>query len=276
MGPSARDGLRSVRRRAGRRVHVDKEFIQSLEKGLTVLRAFSRDTPSFTLAEMAKATGLSRAAARRVVLTLQSLGYVGTDGRQFFLLPKVLELGYAYLSASGLSTVAQPHLDALNVTLGEACSVGVLSDHDVIYVARAQGQRRMTTAMSIGTRLEATCTAVGRVLLAHLPDEELDAFLADAPFTPFTPHTVTSPDELRGLLAVVREQGWAVVDQELEIGFCTAAAPIRDAEDQVVGALNVGMHTARVPPEEVVDRVLPRLLDTAGAIGLKYRERRPA
>lgn len=255
---------------------MDKEFIQSLEKGLTVLRAFSRDTPAFTLAEMAKATGLSRAAARRVVLTLQTLGYVGTDGREFFLLPRVLELGYAYLSASGLSSVAQPHLDALNASLGEACSVGVLSETDVIYVARAQGQRRMTTAMSIGTRLEATCTAVGRVLLADLEPEVLQEVLAAAPLTPHTPHTVTSREELTTLLAEVAAQGWALVDQELEIGFCTAAAPIHDADGRVIAALNVGMHTARVPFDEVAERVLPRLNDAARTISDKYRALRPA
>lgn len=255
---------------------TDKEFIQSLEKGIVVLRTFTREQPSYTLAEMARASGLSRAAARRVVLTLQSMGYVGTDGREYFLLPKVLELGYSYLSSSGLSAVAQPRLEELNAAVGEACSIGVLDGADVVYVARAQSQRRMTTAMSIGTRLPSTCTAIGRVLLAHLDDAQRDAALEEAAFTRFNEHTITSREVLLPVLAQVREQGWAVVDQELEIGFRTVAAPIVDASGRVVAGLNIGMHSARVPMEDVHDVVLPQLLSTVEAVSADLARERPA
>lgn len=255
---------------------MENDHIQSLEKGLTVLRAFNNETPYYTLADMAKATGLSRAAARRVMLTLQSLGYVGSDGRRFHLRPRVLEVGYAYLNSFGLSTIAQPHLDSLNETLGEACSVGVLGGHDVVYIARAQGRRRMTTSMSIGTRLEATCTAVGRVLLAGCPGSDIDTLLATAPLTAHTPHTLTDPKLLRENIFQVGEQGWAVVDQELEIGFCTAAAPIRDTDGTVLAALNVGLHTARTTYDEIRGHVLPRILESADDIGRTYAQRRPA
>lgn len=255
---------------------VDKEFVQSLEKGIVVLRTFTRERPSYTLAEMARAADLSRAAARRVVLTLQAMGYVGTDGREYFLLPKVLELGYAYLSSFGLTSVALPRLEALNAAIKEACSIGVLDEDMVVYVARSQGQRRMTMAMSLGSRLEATCTAVGRVLLAHLDDDELDRILAKAEFTPHTEHTVTDAETLRPLLAQVREQGWALVDQELEIGFRALSVPIRDSRGTVIAAINVGMHSDRVSLEDVHEVVLPQLLTAAAAISADFAAERPA
>lgn len=245
---------------------MEKNFIQSLEKGLTVIRAFNVDNPSFTLAEIARETGLSRASARRIVLTLQALGYVGTTGRTYHLLPKVLELGYAYISSFGLTGIAQPHLDRLNAEVEEGCSLGVLSEGEVVYIARAQSRRIMSMYFNIGTRLDAAATAIGRVLLSALSDEELESHFAAYPPKKHTPLTVTSVPELIEAIRQIRAQGWGVVDQELEIGFRTAAAPIRNHEGKIVAAINVGAHASRISQEEMTSKIVPRLLDTARAI----------
>lgn len=245
---------------------MEKNFIQSLEKGLTVIRAFNADNPSYTLAEIARETGLSRASARRIVLTLQALGYVGTTGRTYHLLPKVLELGYAYLSSFGLTGIAQPHLDRLNTEVQEGCSLGVLSEGDVVYIARAQSRRIMSMYFSIGARLDAAATAIGRVLLSGLSDEELEKYFAAYPPKKHTPLTVTSVPELIEAIRQIRAQGWGVVDQELEIGFRTAAAPIRNREGKIVAAINVGAHASRISQEEMVSKIVPQVLETARAI----------
>lgn len=250
----------------------DKEYVRSIERGLAALRAFTVDNPSRTASEIAAETGLSRAVARRIVITLQQLGYVGTDGREYFLLPRVLELGFAYLSSSGIGEVAQPHLEQMNRAVGEACSVGVLSDRDVIYVARAQAHRVMTMSLGIGARLDALPTAVGRVLLAGLPQEEVDTLLRAAPITQHTALTVTDTDQLLGLIAETRDQGWTISDQELEIGIRTAAAPIRDQNGSIVAAVNVATHSSRISLSELADDVLPQVIEAAEAIARDLRK----
>src|SRR3954470_7163384 len=203
------------------------DFVQSLERGLAVIRAFDAEHPELTLSEVARATGLTRAAARRFLLTLVDLGYVHTDGRRFALSPRVLDLGYAYLSGLGLPDIAEPHLERLAAEVRESSSVSVLDGDDIVYVARVPTSRIMRVAINVGTRFPAHATSMGRVQLAGLPEAGLDAYLARAELRPLTSRTLTDPDALRAELARIRAQGWALVDQELEEGLRSVAAPIR-------------------------------------------------
>lgn len=240
-------------------------FVQSLARGLSVIQAFDADSPQMTLSDVARRTGLTRATARRFLLTLVDLGYMRTDGRHFSLTPQVLRLGHAYLSSMGLPQVAQPHLEALSARLGESASVAVLDGVDVMYVARVATRRIMTVGISVGTRFPAYATSMGRVLLAHLPAEELDAYFAAADVRPLTERTVSTEEGLRAELERVREQGYSLVDQELEPGLRSIAAPLQDASGAVVAAVNVSTHTSLVTGD-LVQTHLPALLDTARAI----------
>lgn len=242
------------------------EYVQSLARGLSVIRAFDADHPTLTLSDAARATGLTRAAARRFLLTLVELGYVRTDGRQFSLSPRVLELGYAYLSSMSLPEVAQPHLERLVAEVHESASVAVLDDEDVVYVARVATSRIMRVTINIGTRFPAHPTSMGRVLLAWLPADQLDAYIAEAELRRHTSRTVTSPIVLRAELDRVRTQGWAMVDQELEEGLRSIAAPIRDGSGQVVAAINVSTHASRTTVDAARRDLLPSLLATAARI----------
>lgn len=242
------------------------EFVQSLERGLSVIRAFSHDRPRLTLSEVARETGMTRAAARRFLITLEHLGYVTSDGRQFSLRPSVLNLGYAYLSSFSLTEVAQDHLEELAAQLHESCSASVLDGDDIVYVARASTNRIMTIGLSVGTRLPAHCTSMGRVLLAALDADELDAYLAAAELEPRTSHTITDPSDLRAELDRVRAQGWCLLDQELEDGVRSVAVPVRDASGRVVAAANTSAHAARVPLETLREEFLPRLQECARQI----------
>ena len=242
------------------------DFVQSLDRGLAVIRCFSSEHPSLTLSEVAERTGLTRAAARRFLLTLQELGYVGSSGRQFSLRPRVLALGYAYLSSFSVAQIAQPHLEDLAEELHESCSVSVLDGDDLVYVARASANRIMTIALTVGTRLPPYPTSMGRVLLAHLPAGELDAYLSRAELRKLTERTVVDPADLRAILATVRSQGWAAVDQELEAGVRSIAVPIEDSSGKVVAAINASAHAARVPMRTLEKEFLPRLLGSARQI----------
>ena len=193
------------------------DFVQSLDRGLAVIRCFSSERPSLTLSEVAERTGLTRAAARRFLLTLQELGYVGSTGRQFSLRPRVLALGYAYLSSFSVAQIAQPHLEDLAEELHESCSVSVLDGDDIVYVARASANRIMTIALTVGTRLPPYPTSMGRVLLAWLPPAEIDAILGRTSLRKLTEQTVVDPDELKQILATVRAQGWATVEDRKSV-----------------------------------------------------------
>jgi IclR family transcriptional regulator, pca regulon regulatory protein len=241
-------------------------FVQSLERGLAVIRAFSADEDSMTLSEVARKTGLTRAAARRFLLTLGDLGYVRTDGRQFGLTPRVLELGYAYLSSAGLPEVAQPHLERLVAEVRESSSVSVLDGDEVVYVARVATSRIMAVSISVGTRFPAYATSMGRVLLAGKPQAQLDAYLSRVTLQRLTAHTITAPGRLRAELDRVRSQGWAIVDQELEEGLRSVAAPIRDKDGNVVAAANVSAQANRTPLEDIRRDLLPPLLATTARI----------
>ncbi len=189
------------------------DFVQSLERGLAVIRAFGPERPELTLTEVAAATGLARAAARRFLLTLVDLGYVRSSGRVFALRPRVLELGYAYLSGLSLTEVAEPHMEELVAKVHESSSISVLDGPDIVYVARVPTKRIMTITISVGTRLPAYCTSMGRVLLARRPDAEVERYLADVPLKARTEQTVAEPDELRAILAEVRSAGYCLVDR---------------------------------------------------------------
>jgi IclR family transcriptional regulator, pca regulon regulatory protein len=242
-----------------------RQSLQSLERGMAVIQVFSRERPALTLSEVARLTGITRATARRILLTLEEIGHMRSDGRLFSLTPRVLSLGWAYLSSLNLWDVAQPLMEDLADRTKESCSVATLDLPDVVYVARVPTRRIMTISLGVGTRLPAHCTGMGRVLLAALPDGELDAFLADAQLEPFTERTVTDAAKLRVVIERVRDDGFALVDQELELGLRSIAAPLR-AEGRTVAALNVAVAAARVRLEELRDAMLPELLRTATLI----------
>lgn len=242
------------------------DFVQSLDRGLAVIRAFGPDRERLSLSEVARATGLTRAAARRFLLTLVKLGYVRSDGREFSLRPRVLELGYAYLSGLALPEVAAPHLDALVAALRESSSISVLDGQQIVYVSRVPTKRIMTVAISVGTRFPAYATSMGRVLLADLAEDAFERYLAEATFEPLTAHTVTDPGKLRVIVHDVARQGYAMVDQELEEGLRAVAAPIRGAPDVGTAAINVSAHASRVSMAAMREQILPALLDTARQI----------
>jgi IclR family pca regulon transcriptional regulator len=249
----------------------DSDFVQSLDRGLAVIRAFGPGRERLSLSEVARATGLTRAAARRFLLTLVRLGYVRSDGREFSLRPRVLELGYAYLSGLALPEVAEPHLEELSARLHESSSISVLDGENIVYVARVATKRIMTVAISVGTRFPAYAASMGRVLLAGLSEEELGKYLAETTFEAFTEQTVTDPGQLREIIAAVGRQGYSIVDQELEEGLRAIAAPLRDSSGAVTAAINVSAHARRHSREEMLTQLLPALLETARHIEIDLK-----
>jgi IclR family pca regulon transcriptional regulator len=242
-----------------------RTFVQSLERGLSVLCVFGADAPSLTLADVARRAELTRATARRVLHTLHALGYVAFDGKRFELTPKVLDLGYAYLSSLHLSDIAQPTMEALSDQVHESVSLALLDGDDIVYVARVPTKRIMTISLGLGSRLPAHCTSLGRALLAHLPDAERRAYLERVVLTPRTDRTITSRADLSVALEEVRARGWAMVDQELEPGVRSIAAPVRD-RSRVVAALNIGTQVSRVNLTRLRSTLVPALLDAAATI----------
>ncbi len=237
----------------------DPNFMTSLARGLAVIRAFTERSPALTIAEVAKATGLPRAAARRCLLTLEQLGYAGTDGRAFFLTPKILALGYSFLLSAPLATILDPLIEQVSGAIQESSSAAVLDEDEVVYIARAATKRIMSVGLTVGSRLPAYCTSMGRVLLAHLPDAERDAYFGRVALRPFTTRTLTDPGLLRRELDRVRERGYALVDQELELGLRSIAVPVRTASGAVVAAINASAQAARVGCPEMEARFLPPL-----------------
>ncbi|MGD9536608.1 MAG: IclR family transcriptional regulator [Alphaproteobacteria bacterium] len=238
---------------------LGRDYVLSLERGLEVIQSFGRDAERMTLSEVARRTGLSRAASRRFLLTLTELGYVAFDGKRFSLTPRVLGLGYAYLASHTVVEVAQPILERVSERLHESCSLSVLDGAEIVYVARAPTKRIMSVTISIGTRLPAHATSMGQVLLAALAQEKLDAYLAATERKPYTPHTVTDEAQLRVLLARVAQQGYSLVDQELEAGLRSIAVPVRDRAGRVIAAMNVSSHAARASLGDMVKALLPPL-----------------
>ncbi|HWD74011.1 MAG TPA: IclR family transcriptional regulator C-terminal domain-containing protein [Solirubrobacteraceae bacterium] len=247
------------------------DFVQSLERGLLVIRAFDAEHRELGLSEVARISGLTRAAARRFLLTLEKLGYVTLSEGRFSLTPRVLELGYAYLSSLTLPEVAQPHMEALVARVNESSSISVLDGTDVVYIARVPTRRIMSITLSVGTRLPAFSTSMGRVLLAGLPEAELNARLDGMELRPLSAHTITDPATLRAALERVRRQGWAAVDQELEEGLRSLAVPIHDASGTVIAALNVSVHASRGTMTTLRRDVLPLAQAAATAIEADLR-----
>jgi IclR family transcriptional regulator, pca regulon regulatory protein len=264
------------------------EYVQSLERGLAVIQAFSSERPSMTLAEVAREAGLTRATARRLLFTLQHLGYARFDGKRFALTPKVLDIGYAYLSSLDLASIAQAEMESLVERTHESCSAAVLDGTDIVYVVRVPTTRIMTISLGLGSRLPAYATSMGRVLLADLLDGQLASDLAShldghrdghgedghvERLPALTSRTITDPGELRAELDRVRRQGWALVDQELEDGVRSVAAPLRDARGRVIAAINISGHAGRVTLSTMRDRFLPELLATAERINERLARR---
>ena len=235
------------------------EGLQSLTRGLAVIRCFDADHAQLTLSDVARRAGLTRATARRILHTLEGLGYVRSRDGRFALTPRVLELGGAYLASQSLPELARPHLERLTETCDESSSLSELDGDDIVYVARVARRRIMSVAIGVGTRFPAYATSMGRVLLAARDDAWLDEYLARARLRPLTPATITDPGRLRAELATVRERGWALVVGELEPGLRSIAAPVRDGAGRTVAAVNVSSTTLR-PVAELEDAVLPALL----------------
>lgn len=247
----------------------DDTFVQSLARGLAVIRAFGADSPAMTLSEVARKTEMSRAAARRFLLTLIELGYLRSDGREFTLTAKVLELGYAYLSGQSLPQLAAPALEDLSAGLGESVSMAVLDGTDIVYVARVHTRRIMSVGIAVGSRFPAYATSMGRVLLAGLDDEQVAAVLARSDLRTLTPNTSTDTAALLDAVRTVRREGWASVDQELEIGLRSIAVPVRNPAGAVVAAVNVSLSAGLLAPAddaERVERIRSALLETADSL----------
>lgn len=243
-----------------------RDYVSSLARGLEVLRAFNRTRRKMTLSEVAAETGNTRAGARRILLTLVHEGYAVADGKLFDLTPQVLELGYSVLSSKGAWDIARPFIDHLAEEIRESCSAAVLDKFDVVYVSGTQYHRVISVGISVGSRFPAHCTATGRVLLAAQPEEMWPGILQNIPLTPLTNRTVTNRQEFRKILEDVRDKGWSLVDQEMEIGLMSIAVPLRNSMGGLVGAINVGVPTVRMTAEEMKDYILPRLLETASNI----------
>jgi IclR family pca regulon transcriptional regulator len=247
------------------------DFVQSLERGLAVIKAFDAHDTELTLSDVARKTGLTRAAARRFLHTLVELGYVRAEGRLFSLRPRVLELGYAYLSGLTLTEIAHPHLEEYTARMHESTSVSVLDDGAVVYVARVEAKRIMRVRINVGTRLPAHVTSMGRVLLAHADPVWLQEYLHTAKLAPATPLTVTGPDQLADILDRVRADGYALVDQELEMGLRSLAVPIHDPSGTVVAAINTSTEARQRTVADVLEQLLPPLRETAEAIETDLR-----
>jgi IclR family pca regulon transcriptional regulator len=239
----------------------DPNFMTSLARGLAVIQGFTQQKRSLTIAQLSHRTGIPRAAVRRCLYTLAQLGLAGSDdGKAWTLRPKMLTLGHAYLSSTTLATSAQPLLDRVSDALDESSSIALLDGDEILYVARSSITRRiMSVDLSIGTRLPAYCTSMGRVLLAHLPPADLTAYLGRVKLVAFTPKTLIAPERIRKALSTVAAQGYAIVDQELEIGLRSIAVPVRDLGGKVVAAMNISTQASRVPMAELEKRFLPEL-----------------
>nr|WP_314627872.1 IclR family transcriptional regulator C-terminal domain-containing protein [uncultured Noviherbaspirillum sp.] len=239
---------------------TDPSFMTSLARGLAVVRAFSDQRRSLTIAQISHKTGIPRAAVRRCLYTLKRLGYADSEANNFFLKPKILSLGYSYLSSTPLTVSAQPCLNGISRALNESCSIAVLDNEEVLYVARSATSRVMSIALNTGSRLPAYCTSLGRVLLASLPDEALQHYFDTVKLRAYTERTVVSVARLREILSEVRVSGYSVVEEELEVGLRSIAVPVRGASGVIHASLNVGAQATRVSTRQMEEEFLPALL----------------
>ncbi len=248
----------------------DPDFMASLARGLAVIRAFSGVDGGQSIAQLSKSTGIPRAAVRRCLYTLAQLGYVGgEDGRLFRLAPAVLSLGYAYVTSAPLAVLAQPLLDRVSGLINEACSLAVLDGDEVVYIARSKAARRiMSVDLGVGSHLPAYCTSLGRVLLAGLDQDQLDGYFSRVTPVRHSALTKTSQDEVRHAVTAARDQGHAIVDQELEMGLISIAVPVRNRNGRVVAAMNVGSQASRLSAADMTAKLLPHLAHAAWELGL--------
>lgn len=237
----------------------DRDFVASLEKGLLVIEAFDATRPRLTLSDVAKLTGITRAAARRYLRTLTKLNYAEFDGRYFSLSPRILRLGYAFLSSTSLSSRLQPSLERISEETGESSSAAMMDGDEIVYIARSATRRIMSIGLGVGSRLPAHCTSLGRAILAYQPDDEVEAYLDRVRLEALTPKTITSKTGLREALRTTRAQGYAIIDEELELGLRSIAVPLVQRNGQVTIALNISAQAARVPLAEMETRYLPAL-----------------
>ncbi|WP_061535126.1 IclR family transcriptional regulator domain-containing protein [Collimonas arenae] len=238
---------------------TDPSFMTSLARGLAVIRAFSDQRRSMTIAQISHKTGIPRASVRRCLHTLKQLGYADADANNFSLKPKVLTLGYSYLSSTPLTVSTHPYLNQISRALNESCSLAVLEDGEVLYVARSATSRIMSVSLNTGSRLPAYCTSLGRVMLAHMEDDALNAYLDKVKLKAYTERTVVSAKRLREILAEVRSSGFALVEEELEIGLRSIAVPVRGASGNVLAALNVSAQATRISSRKMKEEFLPVL-----------------
>ena len=250
------------------------QFVQSFARGLSVIRAFGPKAREMTLSEVADRTGLTRAGARRILLTLQHLGYVAANERKFFLTPRILDLGYSYLSSMKLWDFAEPAMEELVDKLHEFCSASVLDGTEIVYVLRVPTRKIMTINLSIGSRLPAFCTSMGRVLLGDLDDAALATVLSQSELKAQTKLTVTNPTRLKKIIAEDRKKGWSLIDQELEEGLCSIAVPLIDFSGRTIAAMNIGGNVTRTSGADLVKKVLPELQAAANKINTALRLRR--
>ena len=241
-------------------------YVQSFARGLEVIRSFSASAPSQTLTEVAGRSGLSRAGARRILLTLEHLGYVHNDGKLFCLTPRILDLGFAYLSSMPIWNLAEPVMQTLASQVKESCSAAVLDGTDIVYVLRVSTHKIMSISLGVGSRLPAYCTSMGRMLLSALPEDQQLACLAGSSITARTRYTLTDTQALLREIALVRQQGWSLVDQELEEGLVSMAAPITNRAGQTIAALNISGQANRTSANTMQDTMLPALLAATQAI----------
>jgi IclR family transcriptional regulator, pca regulon regulatory protein len=252
------------------------DFVVSLARGLDIIKAFAavsepgadlprnmRPADAMTLSEVAEKTGLARAVVRRFLYTLVELGYVITDGKYFRLTAKILDLGFAYLSSFSLPKIAERFLEEVTLETKESSSASVLDGHDIVYVARVQTRRIMSMSLGIGSRLPAFCTSMGRVLLAHLPPEALEQYFKTAKLSTFTEKTIDRPEALRKELSTVAKQGFALIDQELELGLRSLAVPVFAGRGRAVAAINIGTQAARTTKTQLLQEYLPVLRKAA-------------
>jgi IclR family pca regulon transcriptional regulator len=244
----------------------ETDFVSGFARGLTVIEAFGETRQKLTIAEASKITGLDRATVRRSLLTLAELGYADYDGKFFALTPRILRLGHSYLQATPLPVIIQPHLDQLSQRAGQSASASVLDGTEVVYIARAAQKRVMSINLTAGSRLPAYCASMGRVLLASMPEGEARAVLARSDLKANTPFTKTDPDILIEELRKIRAEGYAIIDQELEVGLCSIAVAVENDRGRVVAAINIGAPAAHVPANEMRDRYLALLQETKSAL----------
>jgi IclR family transcriptional regulator, pca regulon regulatory protein len=246
-------------------------YVQAFARGLSVIRSFGPNSSEQTLSQVAEATGLDRAGARRFLHTLEKLGYVRREGRSFHLTPRILDLGYSYLCTLPLRSIAEPIVEQLVQAVNESSSVSVLDGSDIVYIVRVPVKKIMTITLSIGSRIPAYCSAMGRVLLGGLPEQEIHLVLKNSEIKRHTRHTITSRQEIAKVIAADRAKGWAMCNQELEEGICSLAVPLFDRERHVVAAMNVTANLSRTTPSEMTSKFLPLLQEAADKINHALR-----